>query len=730
MKGGNMQHHRISLILIFSFLFFSFFLHSAADEGMYLLDEIDKGVMEKMKKLGLELPLEEIYNSEGTGLASAVVNMGATASFVSPKGLMVTNHHVAFGAVQRISTPDENYIKKGFLARSLEEEVPAPGYQAYVPISAEDVTKEVLSAVKKDMTDFERYQAIEKKIKEIISKAEKGGGVEAEVEAMNFGMKYYLFTSLRLKDIRIVYVPAISIGEYGGDVDNWMWPRHTGDFAFMRAYVGPDGKPADYSQENMPYQPKSYLKISTKGIKKNDFAMILGYPGRTYRHLTSFAIHGDQEFRYPFQIQLASDLIHIFKDVSKKDEKAAVKLSYRIKGLNNVLKNNQGMFEGLIKTHLLDKKRAEEKAFGEFLKNNSELEKKYGSLLLKIETLYQQRKKIRKKSTLIGRIRWGSSLLNYALMINKWSIERQKKDIEREPGYQDRDLPELESRFKVAQRSLVPEADKKALRYILKKALALPSNQKIQAVERIIDQNPGVSKEQAINAFLDEIYKETNMLSAEGRVKMFHLSRKELIQLNDPFIQFADELEKERDFLRRKEKEFSGALSRLMPVYLEGVKIWKKSTFYPDANGTLRLNFGQVKGYAPRDAVWYDYLTSLGGVVEKHTGEDPFDAPEKLLALYKDKDFGAYVDKHINDVPVNFLTTNDSTGGNSGSPVLNEKGELIGLLFDGNYEALYSDYYFDLEMTRTISVDIRYVLFIAEKLDKALNVLKELTLVQ
>lgn len=725
-----MRNKKSSFLLIFSFMFFSFFLKSSADEGMYLLNEIDKNLLKKMQEMGLELSLGEIYNPQGTGLASAVINMGATASFVSPKGLIVTNHHVAFGAVQRISTPEKNYIRDGFLAKSLEEEIPAPGYQTLILLSTKDVTKEVLSAVKKDMTDFDRHKAIEKKIKEIIKEAEKKGDVEAEVEAMNYGTKYYLFTYLKLKDIRIVYVPARAIGEYGGDIDNWMWPRHTGDFAFLRAYVAPDGKPADYSKKNVPYEPTSYLKVSTKGIKENDFAMIIGFPGRTYRRLTSFAIESDQAFRYPFQIQVAADLIHIFEEFSRKDKEAEVKLASRINGLNNVLKNNQGMLEGLIKIHLAEKKRAGEKAFGDFLKDNPELEKKYSNLLSQIEVIYQAQKKIREKSALFGRIRWGSSMLNHALTINKWSIEKIKKDMEREPGYQQRDLARLELRLKVAQRSLVPEADIAALRYLMKKALALPPDQKIEALEKIVSQNPDIPKEQALDAFLEKIYKETTLASAEERVKMLHLSREELLKLNDPFIQFANELEKEREFLRRKEKELSGALSSLMPVYLEGIEAWKKSALYPDANGTLRLNFGKVKGYFPRDAVWYNYLTSLTGVAEKHTGEDPFDAPEKLLAVYRKKDFGSYVDKKINDVPVNFLTTNDSTGGNSGSPVLNGKGELIGLLFDGNYEALYSDYYFDPELTRTISVDIRYVLFIAEKVDKASNVLKELTLVE
>jgi len=728
-----MIHKKTSLLWPCSFLFIFLFLAAGparADEGMYLLDQIDKNLMEKMKKMGLELTLEEIYNPQGTGLASAVLNMGATASFVSPNGLIVTNHHVAFGAVQRISTPEKNYIKNGFLARTLEEEVPAPGYQASILLSVKDVTKQVLAAVKKDMGDFERYKAIEKKTKEIIKKAEKKGDVECRVAAMNYGMKYYLFTYLKFKDIRIVYVPSDSIGVYGGDIDNWMWPRHTGDFAFLRAYVGPDGKPAKYSKNNVPYKPKSYLKISAKGIEEKDFAMIMGFPGRTYRHVTSLVIEADQVFRYPFQIKTTTDLIHIFEEFSRQDKKAAVKLSSSIRGLNNVLKNNQGMLEGLIKTKLLEKKRAEEKAFLEFLKNNPRMEKKYGSIFSQVESLYREQEKIREKSALLRWIGRGSSMLSFAVMINKWSIEKQKKDMDREPRYQQRDLPRMKLRLKVAQKSLVPGADKKALEYFLKKVLALPADQKIKAVENLVSQKPGLSQEQALGEFLDKLYGQTKLTSTEERIKMLHLPRKELLELEDPFIQFASELEKEREFLNRKGKEFSGAFSRLMPVYLRGIEAWKKSSLYPDANGTLRLNFGEVKGYVPRDAVVYHYLTSITGVVEKHTGVEPFDNPEKLLDVYRQKDFGPYVDKNINDVPVNFLTTNDSTGGNSGSPALNGRGELIGLLFDGTYEAMYSDYYFNPELTRSIHVDIRYVLFIAEKVDKALNVLEELTVIK
>lgn len=721
---------KISALSISLILFFSFFLAARADEGMFLLNKIDQSLMEKMKKMGLELTLEEIYNAKAPSVWNAVLNLGATASFVSPQGLIVTNHHVAFGAVQRISTAQKNYIETGFLARSMEEEVPAPGSEASILLSIEDVTKDVLSAVKTGMTDFERYLAVEKKTKEIIKDAENKGGVECEVRGMNYGMEYFLFSFIRLKDIRIVYVPARSIGEYGGEVDNWMWPRHTGDFAFLRAYVGPDGKPAEYSKNNVPYQPKSYLKISAKGINENDFAMIIGYPGRTYQRLTSFGIKEDIDFRYGFQIQTAKDLIKIFEDFSAKDKEAEVKLASIIKGLYNGLKNNQGMLEGLVKANLLEKKRAEEKAFLDYLKTNPELEKKYGTQLSQIEALYRESNKTRAKNAILAWIGRGSQMTSLALMINKWSIEKEKKDMEREPGYQERDRARAEQRLRIAQRSLVPEADKKALEYFLKKALALPEGQKIRAVEDIVSQQPGISPDMAVANFLERLYGETKLASAEERVKMFELNRKELLNLGDPFIQFASELEKERETLNIKAREFSGALTRLMPVYLEGVEAWKKTKLYPDANGTIRFNYGRVKGYSPRDAVWHRYLTSLTGVIEKNTGKEPFNNPERLLEVYNRKDFGAYVDKNINDVPVNFLTDNHSTGGNSGSPVLNGKGELIGLLFDGNYEAMYSDYYFDPDITRSINVDIRYVLFITEKVDKALNVLQELTIVR
>ncbi len=722
---------RMKIILLMSttlLVIITLILPVKSEEGMYLLDQIDQKMMEKMKKMGFELSIDEIYNREGTALSGAVIKTGATSSFVSRKGLILTNHHVAFGALQRISTPEQNYIEDGFLAKTLEEEVPAPGYQAYVLVSMEDVTKKVLSAVKDGMSDYERFLAIEKKTKELIRKAEEKSDVECEVESMNYGMTYYLFTNLKIRDIRIVYAPARAIGEFGGDVDNWMWPRHTGDFSFLRAYVGPDGRPADYSKENVPYKPKSYLKISKSGFKEGDFTMIMGFPGRTARRQSSFAVQHDLSFRYPFQIRTYSDLIRILEENSKRDDDASVKLSSYIKGLSNGLKNNQGMLEGLIKIDLLEKKESEERAFLDFVRKDPVLTKKYGGVLSEIEEVYKDRGMYREKSALMGWMQRG--LLGYAMTINKWTIEQQKEDIEREPGYQDRDLPNIIVRLKVAQRSLVPEADREVFEYFLKRALELPAGQKIEAVEKIFRERSELSHDKAIREFLDELYSKTMLTGEKERLKMIGLKRDDLLKVNDPFISFASELENEKEKLRTRDKEFSGALSRLMPLYLEGVQIWKNEQLSPDANGTLRFNYGLVSGYSPRDAVEYRYVTSLSGIIEKETGEEPFKSPEKLMKTYKEKDFGEWIDETIGDVPVDFLTTNDSTGGNSGSPVLDRKGNLIGVLFDGTYESLYSDYYFDPVISRSIHVDVRYVLFVAEKVDKAVNVLDELTLVE
>jgi len=698
-----------------------------ADEGMWPMNSLDKLPIKQLQKMGLKLTPGEIYNPKGGGIARAIVSLGGgTGSFVSPNGLILTNHHVAFTALQRESSSENNYIEDGFLARSYAEELHAPGYRAYVLLSIKDVTKDVLRGVKKKMSDLERYNAIEKRIKKIVARNEKGKDVECRVVPFYGGMEYYLYTYFTIKDVRIVYAPPDAIGNYGGDIDNWMWPRHGGDFSFLRAYVAPDGSSAEYSKDNVPYKSDIYLPFSTAGVKEGDFTMIIGFPGRTMRYRSSYSIEYSEKFAYPFRIKVFGDWIGILQDEAKRSEETAIKVASYDQMLNNSMKNYQGMLEGFRKSKLLEKKIAEEKAFTEWLASNKKLEEKYGDVLPSIGKLYDEVKTYQLKNSIIRFMEWGCVPLQGASIIYRWSEEKAKKDMDREPGYQERDIPRLKDRLKVIQRNYDPHADRRVLKYFIMQALELPDNQRIAAIDEIVVGKDKKDYEAAVDAFLDNLYANTKMTKLGERLKAFDMSKKKLLAMHDPFIEFAAKLRAESKVLEDKGKAFNGAITKLRPKLIEAYKMWKGGNLYPDANSTMRLTYGVVKGYSPRDAVHYDYITSLKGVIEKNTGKPPFNCPQKLIDLYNTKDYGPYKDSVINDVPVDFLSTCDITGGNSGSPILNGRGEVIGAAFDGNYESISADYQFNDALTRAISVDARYILFIMDKFSGAKNLLDEM----
>lgn len=717
--------HGLLLVCCLGFLF----LNSQAEEGMWLLDRIDQLPIDSLKARGLELNAEEIYDQKGGGIADAVIKVsGASGSFVSPQGLIITNHHVAFSAVQKQSSPEHNYLRDGFYARTKEEELPAIGYNVYVVKSFQDVTGEVLGAVNERMTGLKRYTAIEKISKKIIREAEEGRDVRCEVVSMYGGSLYYLFTYFKIRDVRVVFAPPASIGDYGGEIDNWMWPRHAGDFAFLRAYVAPDGKSADYSGDNVPYNSDVYLKLSSAGVREGDFVMLIGFPGKTKRYESSFSIDKMVNHDYPLDIRTRREVISILEEASAEDSSTAIRLSSQIKGLNNYLKKNQGMLEGFERAHILQERIEEEKALSQFSNENPQLDKKYQHVLAELDSLFQEQRKVQEKKFVLDWMTYRSKFLDFASAIYKWSLERKKKDRDREPGYQDRDTLETKEWLEDAQVNLVPSADKKVFAYFLRKALELPSDQKIGPVEKIIEGQGDQDEDDIIEQFADNLYQGTNLGSLEQRLKMFGMSQEELERQNDPFIHFVKRLEVEREELRQRKKEFSGALSRLEPKLIQVYAEWKPGKLYPDANRTIRFNYGQVKGYLPQDAVSFRYITRLTGVMEKDLSREPFDAPAELEEVYSRKDFGPYFDTSIADVPVNFLSTNDITNGNSGSPVMNGRGELVGLAFDGNYESISSDYVFEPELTRAINVDIRYVLFLLDKVYHAEDLLSELSI--
>ncbi len=716
---------RKTLFIILLFVLSLSLIYS--DEGMFLPNKLSKDIFLKMKKLGLKLSLEDLYSTSGSLSQAVIMIDGGTGSFVSKNGLILTNHHVAFVAAQRQSSLKQNIIQNGFLAKKLEDEIPAPGYKAYILKDIKDVTKEVLRGVSRRLKPEKRYKRIERNIKKLIKREEgKSRDYECQVKSFYGGLKYYLFKYLVLRDIRIVYIPSRSIGEYGGEIDNWMWPRHTGDFSFLRAYVGKDGKPADYSKDNVPYHPERYLKFSAKDIDSGDFALVMGFPGRTRRYITAEETSYYMNFLYPESIRLFKKWISIMEEDSKKSKEAEIKNAGMIKGLSNAYKNYMGTLEGMKRINLLELKKKEEKAFIDFINSKPELERKYGHIIPQYFALIKKSVHFSKKSRMLSLFSYSSKLLSFALTLNKWSIEKMKKDMEREPGYMKRDIPNLKLRLQIAQRSLYLPTDKKVFKFFIMEALKLPDDRRIETVDKYFK---GKSSDE-IDKIIESMYKKSKLADLKYRMKLFDYSRKKLLKENDPFIEFAISLQKEIDRVKKESEVISGKLILVSPKYMEAMIKFKGSLVYPDANRTLRINFGTVKGYSPKDAVYYLPQTTLKGVIEKETGKWPFIVPEALKKAYLNKDYGSYIDPELNDVPVDFLTTNDSTGGNSGSPLINGNGELMGLLFDGNYESIVSDYYFLPEITRTISVDSRYILFVADKVDHAKNVLQEIEIVK
>jgi hypothetical protein len=711
---------RLALNSIFISLF-SLARMAIADEGMWPMHMLDQLPVVKLSERGLTLSPEQILNLKET----IVLLGGGTGSFVSPEGLVLTNHHVAYGAIQYQSSAKENFIANGFLATDHSQELPATGYRASMLVDFRDVTREVLGAVSPQMDDGARNEAMVKVQNSLVMEAEsKNKGVRAYVVDMLSGTSYYLFLYQEFKDVRLVYAPPASIGEYGGDLDNWVWPRHTGDFSFMRVYADRDGSPAEYAKENVPYRPKRWLKIAKSPVRRDDLVMVLGYPGNTMRYRSSYSIDLWQNSTYPETVANYEDVIRLLEEAGSLDRELAVRLAARIKGLNNGLKYQKGMMEGLKRTRLLEKKRQMEGDFAAFLLRNPELQSQYGKVLPSLASAYEELRTYMDKQNVLGRLRQ-SQALNFAWIIHKWHLEQKKPNQERDPGYLDRDLPRTKEYFETVARNYDEETDKKILVMLIEKALDLPGDQQIQALAELYVET-GSARREAVKSFVNQLYAGTDVTDTEKRISMLVTTRDGWANSNDAMVDLASELVTENEELDKKFDAFLGSVMRLRPQLIRGINEWKGGSLYPDANRTLRLSYGTARGYSPRDAIWKNWATTLQGVVEKDTGKEPYNCPSLIKEVAKTRDYGRPPHPELKDLMVNFLADLDITGGSSGSPVLNGSGEIVGLAFDGNYEAMTSDFVFDPELTRTISVAIDYVLFITERHGQANNVLEEL----
>ena len=692
-----------------------------AEEGMYPLSEIHKL---DLQKAGLQIGIDEIYNPNGVSLIDALVKInGCTGSFVSDQGLMITNHHCAFKAISNASTPEQNYLEDGFLAREFETEIPAEGYVVRITESYEDVTDQILKSVEAIKDLAERNKAISKKMREIAKAADdEANSIIAEVSEMFAGESYILFKYRTIKDVRLVYAPPRSIGEFGGEADNWIWPRHTGDFTFMRAYVAPDGSAAEYSEENVPFTPKKFLKVNPNGVDEGDFVFIFGYPGRTFRHNPSQFLQYQENFNLPYIEQLYSYMIDIYESISDEDEALQLKYSSTIKSLANTMKNYRGKMLGLRRLNLIDKKIAEEVELAEFINSREDLKDQYGTLFKDIENVYNKRFDIAEADLWFGRFFRFSDLVSLADFITEYSEQMELIDADRKSAFKEDKIEETLDRMKKKYDDMNLDFEDEFIYKMIYDTEMFSETSEIKALK---SRTSSGDVENEISKYVEYLLS-TEIANKEFFNNALKLSFDEIKDLDDPLIDLVIALKKQKQEIEKIDDQIEGTLQVLMPKLAEIKKLKDKTTFTPDANRTLRLTYGYIKGYEPADGVFYKPITSLNGVIEKSFLGGDYVIPDKLSVAFDQKNFGRFYDSKIGGVPVAILYNTDTTGGNSGSPILNSKGELIGVNFDRAYEATINDFAWDDDYSRSIGVDIRYVLWVAKTIGEADNVLKEL----
>lgn len=699
---------------------------AVADEGMWQPYQLPE-LRERLLKQGLELDPDQLTSFESFPLTAIVSLGGCTASFVSPLGLVVTNHHCVFGSVQFNSTTDNNLLQDGYLARSVKDELPAAqGTRVYVTEAVTDVTDKVLGNVNDNMSGYERYKAIEDNRKALIKECEQTKIHRCGVPAFHHGLEYYLIKRLEIRDVRLVYAPATAIGKYGGDIDNWQWPRHTGDFGFYRAYVARDGKPADYSEDNVPYKPAGFLKVSADGVREGDFVMAAGYPGRTNRYRRAAEIDHRFNWYYPTARGYREELIATIDQASPADSQARLNYASTLASLANYAKNFQSMEESFKHSDFLQRRRMSELGFAAWLTTYGSVRTDALAAVQELDDLILKSQDKAARDLWLGYFDY-ATLPRVARRLYRLAVEKQKPDEEREPGFQERDEILFRQSLQRMTRNYDARVDMAILAYLLQRYRELDETQQIESIGKYFE-----SDTKRLDRQLQRFYRQSDLGDETVRLDWMEKDVAEFRKSRDPFIRFAVQSFDELMALEMENKELSGQFQRARPRYMQALIEYNRSlgqAIYADANSSLRITFGQVKGNRPRDGLLNLPFTTLEGILEKDTGEDPFNAPAAQLELIREKTYGRYELPELGSVPVNFLNTLDITGGNSGSPALNGRGELVGLLFDGVYESIIGDWDFNDALNRAIAVDVRYMLWVMENLDGAGNLLDEMTIV-
>ncbi|GAB3360411.1 S46 family peptidase [Lysobacter tyrosinilyticus] len=694
-----------------------------AGEGMWVPQQLPE-IAGPLKKAGLKLDPKQLADLTGDPMGAVVALAGCTASFVSPQGLVVTNHHCAYGAIQLNSTPERNLIKDGFIAASQAGEVSAgPNARIYALESIRDVTTEAKAAIANAPTPLARTQALDALEKRLIAECEAGGGYRCRLYTFMGGNTYRLFKNIEIKDVRLVYAPPRAIGNYGGEVDNWMWPRHTGDFSFYRAYVGKDGKPAAFSADNVPYQPKHWLKLADKPLGAGDFVMVAGYPGRTSRYTLASEFDDTAGWTYPVVGGHYKKLVAMVLAAGEKNPDIAVKYASTVRGWQNTMKNYDGQLAGFQRIDAATKKHDGEAALLAWLRKQG---KSGQAALTAHDTLVALGDAARttRERDLVFRNFSGQGVVGGAVDLYRLAIEKAKPDAEREQGFQQRDLAAFEGGIKQMERRYHPDMDRELQAYWLREYIKLPAAQHVAAVDAWL----GGNDEAAVQRALGTLAK-SKLGNLDERMKWYTADRAAFENSDDPAIRYAIAVMPTLLKLEQELKTRAGEALVARPVFLQALADFKKSQgeyVYPDANSSLRISFGNVMGYTKADGSKQAEFTTLEQVAAKATSVEPFDAPKAQLDAIAAKRYGGLQDKRLGTVPVNFLSNLDITGGNSGSPVLDAHGKLVGLAFDGNWESVSSNWVFDPVMTRMIAVDARYMRWIMQEAYGAPQLLSEL----
>lgn len=683
-----------------------------ADEGMFPISDID-GL--RLSEKGLSLTAKEIFNPNQTCLADGICKVnGCTGSFVSPKGLIITNHHCAYRAIQSASSTSDDYLSDGFQAKTLSDEIPAAGYTVRITESFEDISDQVLSVITNEMTYTERTKAIEQRQKELEKAAEeKNPGQRAEVAEMFAGKTYVLFLYTFIKDVRLVFAPPASVGNYGGEIDNWEWPRHTGDFSFMRAYVGPDGATAEYSTDNVPYQPKRFIQIEPNGVDENDFVMLIGYPGRTSRHKTASFLEYEQNVRLPYIVENYQWQIEQMQLTGRANRSVMLKHSSRMKSLANVEKRSRGQLKGLVRKKIVATRQAAEAELQAYIKSDPTRNERYGQLLSEIDAVYHAMESNQHELD-IQNIRSASRLMYFAFTLYDGAVERQKDDLERETPYMDRNIDLTQRRLLLAVKDFHAPTDQIILGRMLERV-----NEAGDRVGDMTEYLPAIDS-------LESLFANTSLGKLDFVESCFNKTPKELEALKDPALEAMIKLYPVYQKLREEAKSREGKLDQLYGDLVTVKQSFQQQDFVPDANATLRLTYGFVKGYSPEDAVYKSPITTLGGAVAKATKQAPFILPESIINKHSQRDFGQFIHPELKDVPTCILYNTDTTGGNSGSPILNGDGKLVGVNFDRAFEATINDFAWNESYSRSIGVDIRYALWITGEVFGAQHLLEEM----